>query len=98
MVQWNDLTTEIQDIIIAYYEQKLDVVGMIAVKNALTSACFDNAIDLVLDEITSRKRRQLVDEANTYNPTNEEIVGYIQAHIDAATPAPPEEPPEDPPE
>lgn len=83
MVIWSELSGEVQTAIIAYYEKKYDVIGLVAVKNILTQECFEKAIDSVLSDIKKRSRRQKVDTANEYEPTDIETTAGIQAKIDA---------------
>ena len=82
MTTWNSLSPEVQAKIIAYYEKKLKTTGLTAVRNALTQQCFERAIDEVLDDVRTRKRRARADIANTYNPPDAEIAAEIQAKID----------------
>jgi ABC-type transporter MlaC component len=82
MVKWSELSTEVQNKIIAYYEKRLDVTGMTAVKAALTQLCFEKAIDEVLDDVRKRKRRAKADEATAYILTDTEMAAGIQAKID----------------
>lgn len=85
MATWSELSVEVQNKLIAYYEKRLGVTGLTAIKAALTKLCFEKAIDEVLDEIKKRKRRTKADEANVYQPTDAETVEAIQAKIDAMT-------------
>lgn len=83
MTTWDKLSEEIKAVIIAYYEKKYDVVGIIAVKNALTQKCFEESIDEVFYDIKKRSRRQKVDTANKYEPTDAEKIASIQAKTNA---------------
>lgn len=86
--KWTDLSTEVQNKILKFYELRLGVIGLTAVKNALTQQCFEKAIDEVLDEVKKRKRRAKADEANVYQPTDVETVEAIQKQIDAMSVTP----------
>lgn len=87
MISWNELSDEVKAAIVAYYEKRYDVIGIVAVKNALTQECFERAIDSVLSGVRKRSRRQKIDTANKYEPTDVEMVAKIQIKIDASVAA-----------
>ena len=83
MIVWSELSEEVKVAIVAYYEKKYDVIGLTAVKDMITQECFEMAIDSVLSEIKKRSRRQKVDTANEYEPTDIEMAAEIQVKTDA---------------
>lgn len=77
-----EISDNVKNKIVEYYK-KLHKVGTAAeVKAILTAECYERAIDNVLSEVVSRKRRGKLDEANAYTPPDAELIDAIQAKID----------------
>ena len=53
------------------------------VEKELEKGAVDKGIQSEIDEVIERIRRQKVDEARNYDPTDAEIIAKLQAKIDA---------------
>lgn len=83
MATWSELPQTVKDAIVAYYEKKYGVIGIVNVMDAVTQECFENKINAMLDNIKLRTRRQKVDMANAYEPTDSETETAIQTLTDS---------------
>lgn len=64
--------------------KKYNVSTIDEFKNAIVNIEYQKITDKYIDEVRLRIVRQKQDEANNYEPTDEEIMERLQAKIDAA--------------
>jgi len=82
MVTIDELSPEVLTKIVDYYKKKLNVSTLAEVKAILTTQCFENAVNVVLDQADTRIIRHKADLAKL-SPSDEEKIGKIQEMINA---------------